>query len=129
MNMPDGSFGMELILDLYNVDASLFNKDFLSSFVKGLCLLAKMEPIGEPLIWEDKDSKQSHIQGISLVQFITTSNIIIHTLTQSNLVLINFFSCKPFNSFEVINLALKSFKTDTYVLNTIKRGSKFSELK
>jgi S-adenosylmethionine/arginine decarboxylase-like enzyme len=57
----------------------------------------------ERYFWDDvgvaPDEKQTspHTKGTSAVQFILTSNIVIHTLDELAAVYINIFSCKEFD--------------------------------
>jgi len=46
---------------------------------------------------EEKEFLPPHLKGTSAVQFIRTSNIVIHTLDDLNKVFLNIFSCKPFD--------------------------------
>lgn len=98
-------YGMELILDLHGCDPDTFNRDSLTKFFAALCKEIGMVP--EDLhFWDYEDvpddertehSKQPHMDGISAVQFIQTSNITIHTLFQLKAVYLNIFSCKDFD--------------------------------
>ena len=47
---------------------------------------------------KDELPSEAHLLGTSAVQFITTSNIVIHTLDLLKAVYINIFSCKPFET-------------------------------
>lgn len=95
-------YGKELILDLYECNNKLFTRKNIKNYFILLCKLLKMKR--EKLIfWDDvgvpKSEKQklSHLQGTSAIQFILTSNIVIHTLDQLNAVFINIFSCGSYD--------------------------------
>ena len=96
-------YGKELILDIHNCDISLFNRVDLERFVKRLCNLIDMER-EDLYFWdypeEEKKNLPAHLKGTSVVQFIRTSDIVIHTLDDLRKVFINLFSCKPFNDEE-----------------------------
>lgn len=47
---------------------------------------------------EEKKKAPPHLKGTSVVQFIQTSTIVIHTLDDLRTAHINIFSCKDFNT-------------------------------
>ena len=96
------NYGVELILDLHDCDASRFTRESIGKYFEGLCELIDMKR--EALhFWDDvglpEAEKQTspHTQGTSAVQFILTSSIVIHTLDQLSAVYVNMFSCKAFD--------------------------------
>lgn len=96
------AYGKELILDLHNCDITKFNRKDLKKFFIEVCDLVDMERC--KLCWWDdvgvaEEEKQTlpHLKGTSAVQFISTSNIVIHTLDLLGAVYINLFSCKEFD--------------------------------
>jgi S-adenosylmethionine/arginine decarboxylase-like enzyme len=97
-------YGKELILDIHECDVSKFNKKDIKKYLVELCKLIDMER--EDLHWwefndltkEEYDALPPHLKGISCVQFIRTSNIVIHTLEELKCVFINIFSCKNFKA-------------------------------
>lgn len=100
------SYGKELILDLHDCEAVPFTRNQIRVYLKKLCEIIEMIP-EDMHIWDyDPDSNAyhnapSHLKGISAIQFITTSSIVIHTLDDLKKVYINVFSCKSFNSEDV----------------------------
>ena len=95
-------YGIELILDIHDCDPSVFNRSDLAVFVKELCDLIDMER-EDLYFWDYEDEYQevydnlpAHLKGTSLVQFIKTSNIVIHTLDDLRKVFLNIFTCKDF---------------------------------
>lgn len=101
------SYGEELILDLHNCNPKRFTREHLEEFCKGLCELIDMER-GELFFWDYQDEPEEyekapdHLKGTSCVQFITTSNITIHTLDVLKRVYFNLFSCKDFDNKKVV---------------------------
>jgi len=96
-------YGKELILDIHNCDPSTFNRKSIRSYLKRLCVLIDMERCR--LCWWDdynvpseEQETEAHLKGTTAVQFIKTSNIIIHTLDLLKNVYINIFSCKDFDT-------------------------------
>ena len=98
------NYGKELIIDMHQVkNTHLFNRTDLEKFMIQLCKILKMNR--EDLhFWdelytpEEEKYTEEHLVGTSAVQFITTSNITIHTLDIMKRVYLNIFSCKNFNS-------------------------------
>jgi len=114
-------YGKELILDLKNCDYWKFTKEYLESFFEHLCELIKMERV-ELHIWEDHMSDEPHLRGISAVQFIKTSNIVIHTLEIPGTVYLNIFTCKDFDT-EVAEEWIANWFNGTVVNSVcLKRG-------
>ncbi len=62
---------------------------------------------GQP---EEYKIAPAHLKGTSVIQFITTSNITIHTLDEMKRVYINIFSCKEFDEELAANAAKCWFK-------------------
>ncbi len=94
------AYGWELVVDLHECDVSTFTERSLQQFCAGLCELIGMERedfhlwASDPAEYEETPP---HLYGISAVQFITTSNLTIHTLPKLRAVYINLFSCKRFD--------------------------------
>ena len=89
-------YGSELIIDLHNCETP-FTREVITEFMKELCELIKMER-ADLHFWdyetqEEKDEVPDHLAGASAVQFITTSNITIHTLDRLKAVYLNIFTC------------------------------------
>jgi len=97
MPMSSGNYGKELVLDLHDCDVRLITEIRLTRFLDTLCDYLEMTPV-ESYWWIDLDNKEPHLAGISVVQFIRTSNITVHALTKLERVYINVFSCKDFNA-------------------------------
>ena len=97
------SYGYELILDLNECSTDKFNREGLTEFFKELCILIDMKR--EDLhFWDYEECEedeipydQPHLIGTTAVQFISTSNIVVHTLSMLKKAFINIFSCKFFD--------------------------------
>ena len=110
---PNENYGKELILDIHFCNPETFTKERLDEFFKAVCERTGMKRC-ERHFWgyEDKfeyANAPDHLKGLSAIQFITTSNITIHTLDVLKRVYVNFFSCKDFKSETVITLAKHCF--------------------
>jgi len=121
------AYGVELIIDLYKCDISLFTRKHLRNFLVELCDLIEMQR-EDLYFWDYEDYPDElkkappHLAGTSLVQFITTSNITMHTLDTVQECYINLFTCKPFDETAAINFIVKWFKCPQYEYSRIGRG-------
>jgi len=109
------NYGKELILDLHECSIEKFNRKGLTTFFKELCDLIKMER--EALhFWdyegvpENERPTEVHLVGTSAVQFIKTSNVVVHTLDILKQVYINIFSCKDFDGEIAANFIAEYFE-------------------
>ena len=100
--MTQKIYGYELILDLHGCDVSIFTRKSIEEYMVTICKAIEMER--EDLhFWdyegvpEEEIPKDSHLLGTTAVQFITTSNIVIHTLDLLKAVYVNIFSCKKYD--------------------------------
>jgi len=108
-------YGQELILDLHECDPSTFTRKSIRKYFKELC--EKIDMNREKLVWWDDlhtpDADKSvlpHLVGTSAIQFITTSNITIHTLDIMERVYLNIFSCKSFDKEKAKTFSVDWFK-------------------
>ena len=97
-------YGKELILDLHECNKRTFTRRAIKAYLIGLCdNIIDMERAdlhwwdytGEPLEYANAPP---HLKGVSCVQFITTSTIVVHTLDELGTVMVNIFSCKDFDA-------------------------------
>jgi S-adenosylmethionine/arginine decarboxylase-like enzyme len=108
------NYGKELILDIHGCDKLPFPRQDLNQFMKDLCKEIDMER-GTIHFWdydgypEEYEEAPPHIKGASVVQFILTSNITIHTLDDMKRVYLNIFSCKDFNGDDAERFCLNRF--------------------
>ena len=108
------SYGKELILDLHDCDPKKMTRYHINKFFKTLCKEIDMEACkvswwdykGYP---EEYKNAPSHLKGTSAIQFISTSNITIHTLDELKRVYLNIFSCKDFDSLTAMVCAKEFF--------------------
>ena len=121
-HFDDGVYGIEAIFDFHDCDVSKFTAEDLTNFVNQIIEIAGMEAHGDPMIWEDHNAQELHLQGTSVFQWIKTSNIVIHTLTLTKLVLLNLFSCKPFDAQKVREFGENFFKAGRVSTTIVIRG-------
>ena len=118
-------YGKELIIDLHECDVKYFNKMSLDKFFRELADLTNME-LCERYWWTMDDCPPEwkdipHLNGISAVQFISTSNFTIHTLTDLKCVYLNIFTCKDFDVNAAVHFAREFFDGEVVTCETIVR--------
>lgn len=101
-----GNYGLELIVDMKGCDLSGLTQEKLGQFLIDLVDRVKMVRHGEPLFWEDH-SGNPHLEGISAVQFIETSNVVCHALPMLKAIYLNLFSCKPFDADDALKFSME----------------------
>ena len=119
-------YGKELIIDLHECDSSTFNRKSIKKYFIEICDLIDMERC--KLSWwddqgvpEEEQQSEPHLKGTTAIQFILTSNIVIHTLDLLGAVYINIFSCKDFNSDIAMNFTAEWFKGQIVSSHEIER--------
>ncbi len=119
-------YGKELILDLHNCNVDQFTRNHIKKYFIKLCNLINMKR--EDLhFWDYAGQKKEykkapdHLKGISAIQFISTSNITIHSLDSLKKIYINIFSCKNFDEAIVIQFSEKWFDGDVVNKQIIRR--------
>lgn len=120
------AFGKELILDIHNCDFSTFNRRSIRNYFKELCRLIIMER--DKLSWWDdhgvpieEQETQPHFNGTIAVQFIKTSNIVIHTLDLLSNVYVNIFSSKDFDGEAAAKFSAEWFRGEIVNSHLVER--------
>lgn len=119
-------YGKEHLMDMHECDVSTFTRESIKQYFKELCELIDMD--AEDLhFWDDEGLSPEECQtdpktcGISAVQFILTSSIVIHTLNKLGRVYINIFSCKDFNADEARDFTVNWFRGKVVHQRTARR--------
>ena len=118
------SYGKELILDIHNCNTP-FSRTIIKQFMKALCNLINMER-ADLHFWDyddeaEKEAAPPHLAGTSAVQFITTSNITIHTLDKLKAVYLNIFTCAELNSNKVAQFCSSFWQGEIVSINFLER--------
>lgn len=109
VTMSVGSFGLEVILDLYECDPKVIcSERKLSEYATKLCKLLNMKKFGKTLL-PHFGHKKAHTAGYSMLQFIETSSITGHFSELWNSAYINIFSCREFDSQKAIDFSVDFF--------------------
>jgi S-adenosylmethionine/arginine decarboxylase-like enzyme len=120
------SYGKELILDLNNCNIKTFTRESIGNYFDQLCELIDMKA-EDRYFWDDEGVPSEECQtdpktcGVSAVQFILTSTIVVHSLTKLRKVFINIFSCKDFDVNEARGFTIKWFNSKVYNDVTVMR--------
>lgn len=104
-----GNYGLELIADMRGCDFSNLTQETLGEFLIKLVEHVKMVRHGEPLMWEDH-SGIPHLDGISAIQFIETSNVVCHALQLPKTMYLNLFSCREFDPEDALRFSMEYWK-------------------
>lgn len=121
------SYGKELVLDLNDCDIKTFTRKSIGVYFDQLCELIDMEA-QDRHFWDDEGLPPEECQtnpktkGVSAVQFILTSTIVIHTLELPKSAYINIFSCKDFDEDKARDFTVKWFGAEMCDDITIIRG-------
>ena len=112
-----GPYGQECVLDLHEVPLEMFNNKALKQFGEELCKEIGMS-LGPAHSWgndhdegmyKPNDKQDDKKDGISHVQFLWESSIVIHALDELQKVFVNVFSCKKFDSEKAKDFTVKYF--------------------
>jgi S-adenosylmethionine/arginine decarboxylase-like enzyme len=118
--MTNKPYGLELLLDLKGCDLSDLSREKLADYFVRLCELIQMKRHGQPVFWED-DSGLPHLQGISAVQFIETSNVVCHALPLLQAVYLNIFSCREFDAEAAKRFSMEFWGAESVVFTVVTR--------
>lgn len=121
-------YGKELILDLYGCDAGTFTRESITAWLEQLCELIGMER--EDLHFWDYSGvpeseipyDQPHLVGTTAVQFIRTSDIVIHSIDKFGECYINLFSCKEYDPAQAVAFTVEWFNAKKHEKTIINRG-------
>ncbi len=119
-------YGYSSVLDVIACDPATFTRARIEQFLVTLCETIGMER--EDLhFWDYEDDPEGyaaapvHLRGVSVVQFIKTSSIVIHTLDDIEVVFIDLFSCKEYDPHVVRALVESHFGGEVRSFRTFAR--------
>ncbi len=116
----EDNWGLLAVINLYDCDKDLIQESaVLKKFVKSLCQIIEMKPVGDPIVGSFGEGK---LYGHSAMQFIETSSITVHCDSKiSNRVFIDIFSCKNFDAPKAAYYCCKFFKAQGMNFKVIER--------
>lgn len=126
INMSNRPYGYELVIDMHGCDVATFNRESLDGYFEKLCKAINMQKC-ERYFWDDigvpEEERQTspHTTGTSAVQFILTSNIVVHTLEQLAAVYVNIFSCKEYDAELAEEITKEWFRAEECLGRLIER--------
>ncbi len=119
-------YGYSSVLDVVDCDPATFTRESIETFLVTLCHAIDMER--EDLhFWDYEDDPKgyaaapAHLRGVSAVQFIKTSTIVVHTLDDLRVMFIDLFSCKEYDPHTVRALVESHFKGTMRSFKTFAR--------
>lgn len=123
-------YGKELVIDLVNCRCDgRFTRQRIEDYLAELC--DAMDVVREELHWwdyqdepEEYDKAPEHMKGVSVVQFISKSTVVIHTLDIPRSVMVNIFSCGDFDTELAEKITLAHFGGEMIARREFARGVK-----
>lgn len=120
-------YGFEVILDLANADISKFTRGALCEFLDKLCIdILDVHP-EDRHFWDDDGVPPEQCQtdpktkGTTVVQFLLTSNVTIHTLDLLRTVYINIFVCREFDIDRAVAFCHEFFNANITKVTVVER--------
>lgn len=99
-------------------------RESLAAFIEQVCDRVDMSLALEPYFWDEINggaTSEPNLKGVSVFQFIETSNIVIHALTMLEVIFFNIFSCKPFAQQTVEEIVKEYFRAKHIESQLIER--------
>jgi len=112
-------WGQLTAVDLFNCNSDLKSAEKLKGFSLKLCEEIEMKPFGEPRV---ERFGEGDMEGLSLIQFIETSTIVVHLDEVGKRVFIDIFSCKEFDSRVAEEFCRNFWGAEIVKIKTVFRG-------
>ncbi|MGD2126980.1 MAG: S-adenosylmethionine decarboxylase [Desulfobacteraceae bacterium] len=113
-------WGVLTSLDLYECNPeTIRDPEQIKRYVKELLELIDMKPFGECQVVHF--GQEERVAGYSMIQLIETSLISGHFANLTNAAYIDIFSCKPYNSDQVLDFTKDFFQAQFVEVHTVKR--------
>jgi S-adenosylmethionine/arginine decarboxylase-like enzyme len=120
-------WGYHAILDAAGCDLDkMTSYENVYNFAKQLVKDIDMIAYGEPQIVNFGSGNKA---GYTLVQLIETSNICAHFANENQEIYLDVFSCKPFETNDVLSVIDESFKPTSKKVNFIVRQAPVQQLR
>ena len=109
-------WGWSTSLDIKNCNSKkIKDREAIKDYVYKLCDLIEMKRFGPCHIYKFGTDNKA---GYSMLQLIETSNITGHFCDQDDSAYIDIFSCKPYNTIDMVDFTEKFFESDSTVFKT-----------
>ncbi|MEI6659934.1 MAG: S-adenosylmethionine decarboxylase [bacterium] len=123
---PKTIFGYHLVMDCYGCDLKAVDSmEFCYKYLNDIVELLKMTKQTEPFVVYTDAVKYPDKAGISGWVPIVESGISIHTLTPTEFVSIDVYSCKKYNVEQVREFTRNAFKPQEIEEKFFLRGEKY----
>lgn len=99
-------YGKHLVLTAQGCNDNLFSEDAIATWITNLVDRIDMQAYGDPIVARFGEGIE---EGISAVQLIHTSAIVIHTNDGSREMYLDVFSCKGFSEEDVMDVLNETF--------------------
>ena len=120
------NFGWLLALDLYDCDPKkLDSLDVCYNYLNTMPNIMKVHKQSTPFVVVTDGKKYPDKAGISGWVPIVESGVSIHTLTPTNFISIDVYSCKKFSNEKVIEFTKKTFKPKKIEKKFLLRGENY----
>ncbi len=118
-------FGEELIIDLTAVPITHMTKAHVTKYLDLICGVLDVEQVDRH--WWRSAGEEPHLNGYSVIQFIKTSSITIHTVEPKYTVHINIFTCNKIPIEATIRETTRHFRGKLQNKLWISRGASMSD--
>lgn len=123
---PRTIFGYHLVMDCYGCDPhAVSSLDVCYKYLDDMTELLKMHKQTQPLVFQTDPVKYPDKAGISAWVPVVESGISIHTLTPTDFVSIDVYSCKKYSIEKVKEFTAKVFKPKEIEEKFFLRGEKY----
>ena len=108
-------YGQHLIGHCQNCNNNILSTEKISEFLISLCEVIDMVRFGDPLVARFGNGLEV---GVSAVQLIETSAIVVHTNDSALEMYIDVFSCKDYSVVDAKNEIIKWFGSKKFIIDT-----------
>lgn len=115
------AWGFHLVVDAKACNSNVSSVEAVESFAKTLVKAIDMVAFGEPQIVR---FGTGHLQGLTLVQLIETSNICAHFCDDSGDAYIDVFSCKDFKAEDALQVIQDCFAPEKMNVIFLERDAR-----
>ena len=123
---PGSSYGREVLVDVVCADPRRFTREHIENYLEHVCSRLRLER-ADLHFWDydgpdERALAPPHLKGVSAVQFVTTSCIVIHTLDETRQVMVNVFACGEVDASVVERATTRFFGGHVACMHSIERG-------
>ena len=120
------SFGMELLVDLYNcIEGFCDDLSLCYKFLDEIVTFLGMEKQAPPQIFRSDATKFPDKAGLSGWCPLIESSVVIHTLTPKNFISVDIYCCREFNVDRAIGFCKGFFGAEIVENQVIERGKNY----